>query len=71
MLATPFVQGRLREEKLEVTVVTECSQTGRELRLQIDSDLNCRVLSPGADPYVFEPHLDWSRFTAPNIIHDY
>ena len=71
MLATPFVQGRLREEKLEVEVVTECSQTGCELRLQIDSDLNCAVLSPGADPYVFEPHLDWSSFTAPNIIHDY
>jgi hypothetical protein len=71
VLATPFVQGRLREEQLEITAVTECSRTGRELRLVIDSELNYDVLSPGAEPYVFEPHLDWSRFTAPNIIHDY
>ena len=56
---------------MQISAVTECSQTRRELRLLIDSDLNCQVLSPGADPYVFEPHLDWSRFSAPNIIHDY
>jgi hypothetical protein len=71
VLATPFVQGRLREEWLEVGVVTECSQTGRELCLEIDSELEVRVLSSGADPYLFEPHLDWASFSAPSIIHDY
>ena len=71
MLATPFVQGRLRDEKLEVSVVTECAMTGRELRMVIDSDLEFQVLTPGADPYVFQPHVDWARFSAPNIIHDY
>lgn len=71
MLATPFVQGRLREEKLEVSVVTECAMTGRELRMVIDSDLGFQILTPGADPYVFQPHLDWEQFSAPNIIHDY
>ena len=70
-MATPFVQGRLREEKLEVDVVTECARTGRELRLLIDSDLNCEVSSPGAEPYLFEPHIDWQSFSAPSIIHDY
>jgi hypothetical protein len=71
VVATPFVQGRLREEKLEVNVVTECAQTGRQLRLLIDSGLDYRVLSPGAEPYIFEPHLDWQSFTAPSIVHDY
>ena len=71
MLATPFVQGRLREEKLEVSVVTECAMTGRELRMVIDSDLEFQILTPGAAPYVFQPHLDWEQFSAPNIIHDY
>ena len=70
-MATPFVQGRLRDEWLEVRVVTECWQTGRELHLVIDSELRTRVLSPGADPYLFEPHIDWSAFSAPSIIHDY
>lgn len=70
-MATPFVQGRLREERLEITAVTECAMTGRELQLQIDSDMKCRVLTAGADPYVFEPHIDWQSFSAPSIIHDY
>ena len=70
-MATPFVQGRLREERLEVTAITACSQTGRELRLVIDSELDIQVLSPGARPYLFEPHLDWQAFAAPSIIHDY
>jgi len=71
VVATPFVQGRLREEKLEVGAVTRCSQTGREIRLLIDSEMNCQVLSSGAQPYLFEPHIDWQSFSAPSIIHDY
>ncbi len=70
-MATPFVQGRLREERLEVDATTCCSQTGREIRLRIDSEMNCQVLSAGAQPYVFEPHIDWQSFSAPSIIHDY
>ena len=70
-MATPFVQGRLRKEPVAVDVITHCSQSGRELRLHIDGDLNVEVQSPGAEPYVFEPHIDWQTFSAPNIIHDY
>ena len=70
-MATPFVQGRLREESLEVDATTRCSQTGRQIRLLIDSEMNCQVLSSGAQPYLFEPHIDWQSFSAPSIIHDY
>jgi len=65
------VQGRLLEEKLEVTAVTVCAVSQRELRLQIDSDMKFRVLTEGADPYVFEPHIDWQNFSAPSIVNDY
>jgi len=44
---------------------------GREIRLLIDSEMNGQVLSSGAQPYVFEPHIDWQGFSAPSIIHDY
>jgi len=71
VVATPFVQGRLREEKVEVSAVTECAVSGREIRLLIDSDMEFEVLNQGADPYVFEPHIDWQTFAAPSIIHDY
>ena len=70
-MATPFVQGRLRGERVAVEATTRCSQSGREIRLHIDGDLNVEVCSAGADPRVFEPHIDWQTFSAPNIIHDY
>ena len=70
-MATPFVQGRLRDEDLAIEASTRCAVTGRELRLRIASDLCCKVLSDGAAPFVFEPRLDWQQFSAPNIIHDY
>ena len=65
------MQGRLRGEPLEVEIETQCGHCNRELRMSIDSDLQYRVLSEGAAPFVFEPHVDWQSFTAPNIIHDY
>ena len=65
------MQGRLRDEDLAIEAVTRCAVSGRELRLRIDSDLRCEVMSEGAAPLVFEPRLDWQQFSAPNIIHDY
>lgn len=65
------MQGRLLEEKLEIIAVTVCAVSRRELRLQIDSDMNCRVLTEGAEPLVFEPHIDWQNFSAPSIVDDY
>lgn len=70
-MATPFVQGRLRDERLQVSAKTQCAVSRREIRLELDSDLDFRVLSTGADPYVFEPQIDWQSFSAPSIIHDY
>lgn len=56
---------------MEVGIETSCGHCNRALRMSIDSDLRHRVLSEGAEPLVFEPHIDWQRFTAANIIHDY
>ena len=65
------MQGRLRGEPLEVVIETQCAHCSRELRMSVDSELRYRVLSEGAEPLVLEPHVDWQRFTAPNIIDDY
>lgn len=70
-MATPFVQGRLTGKEIEVTAVTECAVTGLEIQLRIDSSPRCEVLTSGAEPYLFEPHLDWQSFSAPSIVHDY
>ncbi len=65
------MQGRLRHEKLRVHIDSECHHCACPLRLEVDEDLNWRVLSPGASPLLFERDMDWGTFTGANIIHDY
>ncbi len=70
-MATPFVQGRLRGEALAVTIESECGHCSRPLSLAVDSQMGVRVASPGAEPLVFSPQVDWPRLTDPNILHAY
>jgi hypothetical protein len=39
--------------------------------LEVDQELHCRVLTPGASPLLFEPDISWGTFQGLNIIHDY
>lgn len=70
-MASPFVQGRLRSETVSVEINTSCAHCARPIQIQVDQDLQSKVHSPGAEPLIFEPHLDWDTFTEPNIIHKY
>lgn len=65
------MQGRLRKEHLEVTIRTECAQSGKPIHLTVDSDLKCNVEDEGAEPLVFEPEVDWEALREPNIIRVY
>ena len=64
----PFVQGHLRDEYLSVSIVTECAHCHRPLHLEIDSELECRVLEEGANPLVFVPLVDFAKLEDPSII---
>jgi len=70
-LATPFVQGRLRDERLSVEIETECAHCGQGLHLTLDSELNRSIKESEANPLVFMPDVDWEHLTGPNIIDDY
>ena len=50
---------------------SECHHCSQPLTIEVDEELGWRVLSAGASPLLFEPHVDWSTFRSPNIIHDY
>jgi len=41
------------------------------MRLQVDSQLNSRVLEGGSSPLVFQPEVEWANFTDPTIIDGY
>ncbi|MBN2387182.1 MAG: hypothetical protein JXB85_09185 [Anaerolineales bacterium] len=62
------MQGRLRYENLSFTVKTECGHCGWPITLEIDSDLQYRVLEANAEPLVYAPMLDISRLEDPSII---
>jgi len=64
----PFVQGHLRNEPIAVSFETECAHCARALRIEIDSELRCRV-AEAADPLVFVPLVDFERLKDPSIIH--
>ncbi len=70
-MATPFVQGRVRQETLSVAIRTECACCSRSMELEIDSDLRSRVLSDTASPLLSVPVIDLGRLKAPNIIDDF
>ncbi len=63
----PFVQGHLRNESLAITVKTECAHCSRPIQIELDSELNYRVVE-GADPLVFVPHVDFEKLKDPSII---
>ena len=70
-MATPFVQGRLRDEHLVVKIESECAHCGRGLEIVIDSEMKIRSVSEWAEPVVFQPDVNWAQFEEPNIIHAY
>ena len=65
------MQGQLENRYLEVEVATSCGHCGREMHIQIDSELACRVAEPEARPLIFEPHVDWATYERPTIIDGY
>jgi hypothetical protein len=70
-IATPFVEARLRSERLEVEITTSCAHCGRALHILLDEQLRWRVREPDANPRLFLPHIDWASFRGENIIDDY
>ena len=70
-MAAPFVQGRLRNEPVTLTISTACTHCGQPLHVVVDSEMQSHVLEETAQPLVFEPEVDWATFKDPNIIHKY
>ena len=64
----PYVLGRLRKEDLNFTITTECGHCREPLQIQIDSNLNYRVITPGANPVLSIPMVDFEELEDPSII---
>lgn len=70
-MATPFVQGHLRNETMSVEIETVCAHCGQPLHLTVNSELEWSVREQDAVPLLFEPEVDWRHFTDATIIDAY
>lgn len=70
-MATPFVQGRLRDKYLKVIIDTACAHCGRPMRIHLDSAMRFDVDESDAEPLLFEPDVDWRTFKGANILDAY
>ena len=62
------MQGQLRDEPLYIVVSAQCAHCAQPLHLEIDSELNYRVVEDGAKPLVFSPMVDFGKLEDPSII---
>jgi len=67
-LATPFVQGQLRQEPVSVLVETECACCARPLRFTVDNQLAYSFEDPKTEPLLFVPQVDFGKLKDPSII---
>jgi hypothetical protein len=65
----PFVQGHLRRESLSVAIATQCAHCARPIHLEIDSELEVRVVGDAAEPLISVPLVDFAKLSDPSIIH--
>ncbi len=62
------MQGQLRKEKLSFTITTECAHCHQPLYIEIDTELNYRVIEADAEPLVYAPMVDFGKLDDPSII---
>ena len=53
---------------MSFTIETTCAHSGRPIRIEIDSQLQYRVLEEGAAPHVYVPMVDFGKLDDPCII---
>ena len=56
-----------------MSLETSCAHCDETLHIDIDSASGCHVreAEAGASPLLFEPRIEWERFTKPHIIDDF
>jgi len=62
------VQGKLRAEPLSFVIRTECAESRRPLRIEIDSNLDLQHVSVGAEPFIFAPAVNLDKIKQDNIV---
>ncbi len=70
-MATPFVQGRLRNEALSFEIRTECACCSRRIGFTMRHDLSYTLHDLESSPMFFMPIVDFTKLKAPGIVDDF
>ena len=70
-MATPFVQGKLRDEPISFDIDSECECCKKPIRFTMRHDLSFNLADPDSDPIFFVPIIDFTRLKAPSIIEHF
>jgi hypothetical protein len=62
------VQGRLRNQELSFSIETHCGLSQEPIRLEIDSKMNYQISTPGAQPVIYVPMVDFDKLKDASII---
>jgi hypothetical protein len=65
------VQGKLRNEYLNVHVETECAHCSTPMEIEIDSNLRYKTNDEGCEPIIFVPDVDLFTIKDDSIIDSF
>ena len=67
-IATPFVYGRLQKKELSFIVNAKCGNSGRQIEIALDSELNIKNVPDGSDPMFCLPVVPLANTKEPSIV---
>jgi hypothetical protein len=62
------VYGRLTRKELSFTIQAECANSGRQIEIALDSELNIKNVTDGSDPMFCLPIVPLSNTKEPSIV---
>jgi hypothetical protein len=62
------VYGRLKNRELNFTIQSECANSGRQIEIELDSDLNITGMTEGSDPFYSMALINTARMKELSIV---
>lgn len=60
--------GRLQKKKMSFTIQSECANSGRQIEIALDSELNITNVTAGSDPMFCLPLVSLAKTKNPSIV---
>ena len=60
--------GRLLSRELAFTINTECANSGRQIEIELDSNLNIAEMTEGAEPFITMTLFNSERMKEKSIV---